>query len=136
MEIKLTNSNIKSINKENIVAVAFAVFGACGDGGSIEIVTLENNDFIIYTENLKTNAEARTLINEIIPWFSSVRAMAISVKGLPKNWNYIDLGLGNYLLIKEDLYNNFLEVSKTYTRVNIYKNWKTLLNAIINKKDA
>jgi len=130
--------NIKRIEPENVVFMSIAESGAMGSpGGVIFAVYAENQvkwfDFnYLYGDNIEE-------IWSLMPALSNMKVVGIGkVEGLDESWKYVDLGAGNHLFVRGDVYQKFIsEVKrrKLTGRGKLYRPWPNIVEDILNKEE-
>lgn len=96
----------------DIAAFSYAFGGACGDGGGVKIVTTDGK--VYYFNRLRGDLED-TEISRLIPFLVDCHFNLVgSSDNMPKGWKNIYLGLGNNLIIKEELYDSLQKAWDEY----------------------
>ena len=100
--IEINESNYQDYLKLDIVAFSFAYEGAMGEPGAIFIV---DRDGQFYHTNYCWSDDCidREHIKDLIPVFVDLDFGLLGCESKNKNWQSIDLGYGNSLLICNDI---------------------------------
>jgi len=134
--IALTDDNIKIIKVDDLIAIAIAEGGAMGDPGAIELV---DKDLKIYYTHFGEITNDN--LEYVIPFLKIISIGLGEVNGLPKEWDYLYTGYGNYLFILPRYKERILKyVQKKYKDtgmpavVELYSHWYEALENILNNK--
>ena len=100
---ELKDEYIKQLSIEDIFFVSFAESGAMGSAGCVEIFSLEEDKIIIRTGNY---VYENLNINELADKFPPLNK--IHYDNDIENWKCEYMGAGNHLLIRNDVYHNFM----------------------------
>lgn len=133
--IFITDKNIAKIKPDSLIAITIAEDGAMGDPGAIELV--DNDLKFYYTHFGEVEDEA---LRNIIPFLSTLSIGFGKVNGLPKEWDWLYTGCGNYLFIRPELKEGILEYiranykdTKMPEAAGLYSHWYEALENIIKK---
>ena len=131
--ITLNSKNVDIIKYDSVIAITVAEGGAMGDPNGIEIVL---KDMSHYYYNL-----AYTDINvdkffEDNPVFKSIKCSIAQITQIDKNWNWFDMGFGNYMIIRQEYYEKFNKallkrIGKKYNTGELYNSWYGILNEVM-----
>ena len=107
--------------------------GAMGEPGAIKFVKTDGN---LYHLNY---VFGNFKIEEILAVFPTLGECDFGFFGMdskvPKGWNYVNLGMGNYLIVKTEVYPPFKKlISKCKSAGEIYQSWINHADYIINSK--
>lgn len=134
--ITLTDENIKELKPNNLIAVTIAEGGAMGDPGAIEIV---DKDLKVYRTHFGEIEEEK--LRNVIPFLNTLEIGFGEVSGLPKDWDWLYTGYGNYLFILPELKKGILEyIRKNYKDsampevVELYTHWYEALEKTFKVK--
>jgi hypothetical protein len=133
----LNDENVKDISPDSLIAITIAEGGAMGDPGAIELV---NKDLEIYYTHFgeikKDNLECA------IPFLETLGIGLGEVDGLPKEWDYLYTGFGNYLFILPEYKEKVLEYIQenykdtgTSVTIELYSHWYEALENIIKNME-
>ena len=133
--IALTDDNIRVIKVDGLIAIAIAEGGAMGDPGVIELV---DKDLKIYYTHFGEITNDN--LEYVVPFLKTISIGLGEVNGLPKEWDYLYTGYGNYLFILPRYKERILKyVQKKYkdtgmpTVVELYSHWYEALENILKK---
>lgn len=132
----LTKDNIEKIEYENIIAITIAEGGAMGEPNAFHVVTknLEH-----YYTNLGETDISKELFFNCFPLLKKVHCFCENLSGLDNDWNWFNMGFGNYLIIRteySDEMNNCIQtrLTENWQRGELYKNWYNLVKSIISDR--
>lgn len=128
-EIKITKENVKDFFDLDIVAFAIAYAGAQGDPGSLIIVTSDSK--LYYTNHILYGLPGED-VYALCPIIEECKFALASMQA-PDGWQSVYLGGGNFLVIKDSLW----ECLKDRTENLTYNEWKQTIfetMASTNKK--
>lgn len=134
--MKIIGLDRENLNKEffeNILFFMIAEGGAMGEPGAIKFVKTDGN---LYHLNY---VFGDFKIEEILAVFPTLGECDFCLFGMdskvPKGWNYVNLGMGNYLIVKSEVYPPFKKlISKCKSAGEIYQSWINHADYIINSK--
>lgn len=135
--IVLTDDNIKNIKPDMLIAITIAEGGAMGDPGAVELV---DKDMRIYCTHFGEIGKEN--LERVIPFLKTLGIGLGEVDGLPKEWDYLYTGYGNYLFILPKYKEKVLEyVQEKYKdtgmpiTVELYSHWYEALEKIIKNRE-
>ena len=131
--IEINESNYQAYTKLDIVAFSFAYEGAMGDAGSIYIIDKVGQVYRAYY-CWKDNCIAREHIKDIIPIFEDLQFQMFGIETDNENWESVDLGFGNSLLITKDISDKFNQKVKeaNFQRIGqLYQHWPGLVLGLL-----
>ena len=141
--IEVNQANVKGIQYDEIVAVAWADEGAMGEGGRLTVAQRKNDDLQFYHTNLVHGGDEH-LIDVVEntyfkPFADKLAETDWSVVDL-SGWARFNMGYGHYLYIRETCAREFatlclaIEFAPTIHPVDLYKNHQALINLCFNPK--
>lgn len=101
--VEITKSNVNDYKRLDIVAFHWSAPGACGEHGGVVFVTKEG---LIYHTNYLYEITDDELL-KIFPPLSSFRPGIVGGGYFPPSWKDKYLGLGNYLVVHESIWDDF-----------------------------
>ena len=129
----LYSKKIKKISYEDVVFFSLAEKEAKGEPGEIILVTERNRTVRWYKFNTEKDS-----MEKLSSHFPPVKALNYTCYGkeniIPTGWKHINLGFGNHLLVRDDIYPAFQrEVKEIYAKNegNIYSNWKRIAQFLL-----
>lgn len=130
--IQITKDNFKDFTDLDIAAFSFAEGGAMGEGGGIIIADSKGK---WYHTNYAWGDFPYKCIPEIIPAFGDCRFGMFGIEStVPEGWFYCYLGMGNHLVVKESLKNQFDEKAKDiHTPPELYGAWMEIIEELVPK---
>lgn len=131
--IELDRENLNKEFFENILFFMIAEGGAMGEPGAIKFVKTDGN---LYHLNY---VFGDFKIEENLAVFPTLGECDFGLFGMdskvPKGWNYVNLGMGNYLIVKSEVYQPLKKlISKCKSAGEIYQSWINHADYIINFK--
>ena len=129
--ITLTEENYAQHIPLNPIAFSMADGGAMGSPGEVIIVDKESNIYRFWLQGVEYET-AKRIIPTLFECEFGMRGHNRPASG----WHYFDLGAGNHLLIKDDIYNDFYPEVQGYMDrpALLYQRWLKLVLAIMRLK--
>ena len=129
--ITLTEENYAQHIPLNPIAFSMADGGAMGSPGEVIIVDKESNIYRFWLQGVEYET-AKRIIPTLFECEFGMRGHNRPASG----WHYFDLGAGNHLLIKDDIYNEFYPEVQGYMDrpALLYQRWLKLVLAIMRLK--
>ena len=129
--ITLTEENYAQHIPLNPIAFSMADGGAMGSPGEVIIVDKESNIYRFWLQGVEYET-AKRIIPTLFECEFGMRGHNRAASG----WHYFDLGAGNHLLIKDDIYNEFYPEVQGYMNrpALLYQRWLKLVLAIMRLK--
>ena len=131
--IELGRENLNKEFFENILFFMIAEGGAMGEPGAVNFVKTDGN---LYHLNY---VFGDFKYEEILAVFPTLGECEFGMFGMnskvPKGWNYVDLGMGNSLIVKSEVYPSFKKlIGKCKSAGEIYQSWIDYAENIIKSK--
>lgn len=108
MEKNVKKEDLKNIPLGEVHFIMMAEGGAMGEPGAVYIVTDCGDVFhcnYVY-EDIKYSE-----IEEALPMLKECEFGLFGIDSTtPEGWNYVNLGMGNHLIVKDDVYSEFIEI--------------------------
>ena len=123
--IELTKDNLKDINYEDVIAVTIAEGGAMGEPNGFYAVT---KNYKLYHLNFgHCNIDKKELYSTF-PLLKTFRCCCEIVDSLEDDWEWLNMGFGNYLMIREKFFEKVLlyigsNFSENWQHGELYQNW-------------
>ena len=129
--ITLTEENYTKYIPLDPIAFSMAEGGAIGSPGEVIIVDKNNDIYNFWLQGVE-HETAKRIIPVLFECEFGMRGHNRPVSG----WHYFDLGAGNHLLIKDDLYNDFYPEVQGYMDrpALLYQRWLKLVLALNNMR--
>lgn len=129
--ITLTEENYAQHIPLSPIAFSMADGGAMGSPGEVIIVDKESNIYRFWLQGVEYET-AKRIIPVLFECEFGMRGHNRPASG----WHYFDLGAGNHLLIKDDIYNEFYPEVQGYMDrpALLYQRWLKLVVAIMRLK--
>lgn len=126
-KVQIDESNINEISYQNINFITIAEGGAMGHPGEIELLT---NNLKMYRINPFYNNVPKELVeklNTLCPLLDEINHSTEFFDKIDPQWNYLNMGMGNHLFIRKEIYNSFKNICQKKfpdSRPGIlYQNW-------------
>ena len=134
--INLNSKNANTIKYDSIIAITIAEGGAMGDPNGIDIVLKDMTRY--YFNLIVTDININDFYNNN-PVFKSIKCSLGNIIQLDENWNWFDMGFGNYLIIRKEYFEKynkilFKKIGKKYNTGELYNSWYEILNEAIKDK--
>ena len=131
--IEIDSKNIKDINYDGIIALTIAEGGAMGEPNGFQVV---DENMKLYHSNFADGKIEYKKLETAFPVLKSFKCGFDDVQKLDNGWKWISLGMGNYLIIKEEYYDRYMdrviaELGKEYRKGELYQNWYKILKKLI-----
>ena len=132
---KITHKTINKINFDNLYFVAHAEYGAMGWAGAMQFLTIENNKVKKYMIDKTGMIDENRMLSPLILNFSpSLFEKKINIK----HWQWVNLGMGNHLFIKKEIYNEFMKqmtnIIKKPSLSYMYRHWPYIAQRLLQDK--
>ena len=120
--IELSNNTFTKDILDTTVFFKIAESGAMGEPGGIDFITEQGK---IYHANYCYGDLERKTIQNAFPIINECRFGLFGMGSeVPKGWQYVSLGMGNHLIVRDDYYDKFASVIAHYKSPGeIYQNW-------------
>lgn len=131
--IEIDKDNIKNIKYDGVVAITIAEGGAMGEPNRFEVV---DENMQLYHSNFANGKVEHKDLVKAFPVLKEFRCGFDNVDKLDKGWNWLSLGMGNYLLIRDkyfELYKDRVigELGEKYRKGELYQSWFRILQKLI-----
>lgn len=132
-KIQLGKKDLTKELSEKILFFKIAEGGAMGSPGGVVFIT---KDAIMYEFNCIYGDITYTDVKAFFPVIDKCSfGMFGEGTRVPDGWNYVNLGLGNHLLVKDSVYAEFFEEIKNFKRAGeVYAAWQDKAEKIMRKK--
>lgn len=131
--IKLTKDNIDNIKYENVIAITIAEGGAMGEPNAFHVITKELEH---YYRNLGKTDIPKVKFFDCFPLLKNIHCFCEELSGLDNDWNWFNMGYGNYLIIRKE-YNDEMKncietrLTEKWESGELYNNWYDLVKSIV-----
>lgn len=126
--IEITRENYSNYLSLNIIAFSHSFAGACGEGGALIMVTAEGS---AYHTNFIQEGFTMKEIKKLCPPLTDCTFGLADEGGVPKGWQYIDLGMGNHLVIQTKYWHAFAKRgNKSVEADSLYQDWLPIMKKI------
>ena len=100
--IYIDDKNYRDYLNLDVIAFSFAYGGAMGIGGEILVITKDTN---IYSMNYVFGYMTIEMCDEVCPPLKDCEFGVLEVEKTPNGWKGISLGMGNFLVLADPIYN-------------------------------
>lgn len=122
--IEMEKATLSTVPFDKAKYFSFAEGGAMGEMGGVLMVT---SDGEVYHAN---HCFGDISYDDLVAVFPLLGKCSFRLFGegstTPKGWNYVDLGMGNHLIVHEDVYLEFKKKIKGLRPSEIYQKWLDL----------
>ena len=129
----ITKDNYTDYDLHDVVAISIATGNAMGDPGAIEFIT--SNGGLFYANPDYENISLEQIYT-VCPIFLEIDSRFFERTKNPQGWEYIYMGFGNHLYIKESIYAPFQLGTKQKKEQKkgslLYNNWKDIVLDCLN----
>ena len=136
--VEISASNVKNYLGLDIVAFHWAKPGACGEHGGVVFITRDSkvlNTNYVYKEK---GGISWVDLCEIFPTLAEFKVGLFGGEMYPPEWKDQYLGLGNYLVVKETIWDAFSELAKSELKRHegkiLYNIWADDIIKVLNDK--
>ena len=130
--IEMEKATLNTVPFDKAKYFSFAEGGAMGEMGGILMVT---SDGEVYHAN---HCLGDISYDDLVAMFPPLGRCRFEMFGkestAPSGWNYVDLGMGNHLIVHDDEYPDFKKKIKGLHPGQIYQKW--LKFALFNKDES
>lgn len=130
---EIDKSNFKRFKNLDIVAFLRAAPGAMGDAGAVEIVTF---DRCVYHANPDFGDISMDQVCQVCPPLKDCHFMTFGGGKIPQGWSTVYLGMGNYLVMKDaifDFFSEAVEQAGFCTPAGLYGAWLDIVLNILSR---
>lgn len=123
---KYSGSEYRNLKYKDIKFAFCAEAGAMGMSGEIGFLTLKkDSSTVLYYGNM-CYGDKIVDMDDLSLSFPPVKYVSFFMRwcsNLPDTWRYLCLGMGNHLLVSEDVYDYFIAVADTSSPATLYSTW-------------
>lgn len=134
--LELNKDNLKDINYNDIVAITIAENGAMGEPNGFYAVT---NKLKQYHLNFQYTDIKKAQLFDAFPLLETLDIYASQIHNLDFNWKWFNMGMGNYLIVRENYYKKIADyiknnLSENYEYGELYNKWYDILKMVVSDK--
>lgn len=128
----LTRKILSSLDKNDISAFMYAEGGAMGSPGCMDLITRDFNRY--YTDGIygRVTDASQFDVTELLVGFEHIasygRKSLEILKINDENWMYLNLGAGNHLLLRHDMYRMVGDMVLDTEHPRMYGKWRRLVD--------
>ena len=131
--IELTKENISNIKYQDIVAITIAEGGAMGEPDGFYAVL---NNYSVYHTNFRNTQIAKEKFFAVFPLLKTFNCSCGHVINLNDEWKWFYMGVGNYLIVREQYYDVVMNCIKEnlpedYQRGYLYQKWYDIITKVV-----
>lgn len=133
--IYLSNKDLNESIFKDVMFCSFAEGGAMGEPGRVLLI---NKDGQTYHFNYVYDDIDMEKVEKLFPVLGeSEFGMFIHDPVVPRGWNYLNLGMGNYLFVNDEVYSKFMELlDGEDDPPTVYSIWIDIANSILNTNSS
>ena len=133
--IELTHSSMIGFTSKDILAFSFAESGAMGEPGAVILV---DKDKQFYHCNYVFGDVTEDDVLKMVPMLQDCQFGLFGRNSIvPAGWTYVNLGMGNHLVVSNEVYKSFSKRMERFTTPpQIYQNWRSAFFHSIGKRHA
>lgn len=129
--IELNNADLNMASFKDVMFLSFAEGGAMGDAGAIVFYVKSGEGY--YLNYVYGDVD----ITKVMALFPVLERCKFGICGIgsevPEGWKYVDLGVGNHLLVKNEVYDSFRShIGENYYPPVVYREWSKIADRILN----
>jgi type I restriction enzyme M protein len=133
---EIDKSNFNDFKTLDIVAFSKTAPGAMGDAGAVVIVTADRRVFHTNPDfgNISTDQ-----VYQVCPPLKDCQFMTFGGGKVPQGWSTVYLGMGNYLVVRDSVFETFrraVEQAQIHTPYQLYGAWLDIMLDILSVPDA
>ena len=128
--LDLCNADINKAVFKNVMFFSIAEGGAMGEPGGV-LFYVESGE--LYHFNYVYGDVDIKKVEEMFPTLTECKFGLFGIDSqVPKGWKYVSLGMGNHLIMKENVYEQFMDkFSEEMEPSIIYQNWVNVARDIL-----
>ena len=128
--LEVCNADINNALFKNVMFFSIAEAGAMGEGGAVLFYVKSGE--LYYFNYVYGDVDMEKVKNK----FPALAKCRFGVFGMdtsvPKGWHYVNLGMGNHLIVSDTVYNQFIsEFSEDVEPSILYQNWVEVAGKVL-----
>lgn len=133
--IDLCNADLNKATFKNVMFLSFAEGGAMGEPGAI-LFYLKSGE--LYHLNYVFGDVKLNKVQKFFPVLSECKFGVFGLdSSVPEGWNYVNLGMGNHLIVNDAVYPRFIEELGTDIEPSVaYMNWMRIAEKMTSKSNV
>lgn len=134
--IEINDTNYQSYTSLPVVAFSFARGGAMGEPGGITIIDSEGQDYHANYLYGHPHPISTDHLQAVIPVLGCLNFSLVSCQSGDADWETVDLGYGNILVVKKDISPAFHKaVAKAHLNQvgQLYQQWERIVRSLLVK---
>ena len=134
--IEINDTNYQSYTHLDIVAFSFARGSAMGEPGGIIIIDAEGQDYHANYLYGRPHPISTKHLQAVIPVLSSLNFSLADCQSGHEDWETVDLGYGNILVLKKDIcpaFHKAVEEAHFEVLGQLYQRWKRIIRNLLGK---
>lgn len=131
--IRITNADMTKELFEDVMFFSLARGGAMGEPGAVYFYNKGGN---LYYFNYVRSCINMNLVGELFPALALFRFGMVGIgSNVPEGWNYVNLGMGNHLIVNDAVYEEFIDcIGDEYVPSQVYRIWMEIAEKILGTK--
>lgn len=131
--IDLCNADLTKATFKDVMFFALAESGAMGEPGAVLFYVKSGE---LYYFNYVFGDVDMKKVAKLFPTLAECRFGLFGIGSVvPEGWNYVDLGMGNHLIVNDEVYAFFVEqIGVDVEPSVVYMNWLEIASDILQKK--
>ena len=128
--IELCNADLNKATFKNVLFFSVAEEGAMGEPGGVLFYVKSGE---LYHFNYVFGDVDLEKVKEFFPTIGKCKFGMFGLgSSVPQEWNYVNLGMGNHLIVRDEVFNWFLEdIGIDTPPSTIYRNWLEVADEIL-----
>lgn len=130
--IELCQADLSKDLFSTVVFFSLAEGGAMGEPGAV-LFYLDNGE-LYHFNYVYGDVEIKTVQKMFVPLSKCKFGMFGLDSSAPKGWNYVNLGMGNHLIVRDDMIAPFMEqIGEDAEPSKVYMKWMEVAEEILSK---
>ena len=128
--IDLCNADLTKATFKNVMFFSLAEGGAMGEPGAVLFYVKSGE---LYHFNYVYGDVDIKKVEKLFPTLAECRFGLFGIgSSVPEGWNYVSLGMGNHLIVNDEVFSSFAEkIDLDAEPSTIYMNWLDVAGSII-----
>ena len=128
--IDLCNADLNKATFKNVMFFSFAEGGAMGEPGAVYFLVKSGE---MYHFNYAYGDVKLNKVQKLFPVLSECKFGMFGLdSSVPDGWNYVNLGMGNHLIVNDEVYPRFIEELGTDIEPSVaFMNWMIIAEKMV-----
>lgn len=134
-KIELCNADLNHATFKNVMFLSFAEGGAMGCPGEIIFYVKTGEG---YSLNYVYGDAALNKVKKLCPVLQECFFGMFGIRSkMPAGWNYVNLGMGNHLIVNDQVYEELTKMIDIQSDpVVVYNKWEGIAKKILNRNNC